>query len=164
MKSYLNSNHIYTTEVYKTQIELSKLGYLHPKFINGYFNLETEKAVKDYQLAHSMINDGVLTDKIYNRLVKTENAVVNNNGKYNRKLYTVVSKASTDEVKNKDAFFNDSKDNELRKGNVNIKIKYAETGEVTIQDVKYRSVGRQMNTSGEAIYEVFEFIAKDIKE
>ena len=87
-----------------------------------------------------------------------------NSGVYNRNLYTEKTVINDDAVRNEDAFFNDTKNSQLRKGTVDIKIKYAQTGETIIKDVKYRSVGRQINASGEAIYEAYEFIAKDIIE
>jgi peptidoglycan hydrolase-like protein with peptidoglycan-binding domain len=165
MLSYLNNNNKYNKDIFKAQVELSKLNLLNSKYINGYFNLETEKAIKEFQNKNNILSDGILDDKTYKKLVQKNIAKTNtNSGVYNRNLYTEKTVINDDSVRNEDAFFNDTKNSQLRKGTVDIKIKYAQTGETIIKDVKYRSVGRQINASGEAIYEAYEFIAKDIIE
>lgn len=151
--------------MYDVQVELCRLGFLNNKYIDGFFNIETEKSIKKYQLKNSYTPNGILDDELINSIIGVRNLETIESGKYSRKIYqTAETKVNDKYIKNADAFFNDGKDSELRKGNTSIRIKYAEVGETIIQDVKYRSVGRQFNTSGEAIYEVYEFIARDILE
>lgn len=64
----------------------------------------------------------------------------------------------------RDNFFN--KDKDLRKSNVNIRIEYGPdmTSSKTITNVYFRSLGQQLDGSGNPIYDNIEFIGRDIRE
>lgn len=167
MLSYTNSKDTYNEEVLNAQRGLSKEGYLNSKFVSGYFGLETESAIKAYQADNSYTVNGKIDTNVKNGLMKSEE--VNNSlyGKYNRSLYSVSSNKSTynsNTIGPQDSFFNDAKDSELRKASVDIHIKYANNGTATIEDVSFRSIGRQFNSNGDAVCEIYEFIGRDLKE
>lgn len=64
----------------------------------------------------------------------------------------------------RDNFFN--KDKDLRKSNINIRIEYGPdmTSSKTITNVYFRSLGQQLDGSGNPIYDNIEFIGRDIRE
>lgn len=169
MFNYINNKDEFDEDILKMQSKLCKLGYLKSKFINGVYSLETEKAIKDLQRDKGFTVDGKISENI---LRVMDSPKISNNtslGKYNRSLYVnenVRSDGSQGEetIDKQEPYFNDKKENELRKSTVNIKIKYAETGWTIIEDVSFRSINRRMDSSGEAIYEIYEFIGRDLLE
>lgn len=168
MFNYINNKDEFNEKVLNVQSNLSKLGYLNSKFINGIYSLETEKAIKAFQRDKGLNVDGKLSEEVL-RVMDTPKTTTNSNlGKYNRSLYVNQNSRSDssgdEEINEQEPFFNDKKENELRKGTINIKIKYAETGYTTIKDVSIRSIGRQINSTGDAVFEMYEFIGRDLIE
>lgn len=167
MLSYIKDKDTYSETVLNTQRELSKAGYLNSKFIDGYFNLETESAIKSFQSDNYLTVNGKIDSNVKSGLLRNEEVENTSYGKYNRSLYTTSKVNPSDNsttIGPQDPFFNDNKENELRKASVDIHIKYANNGTATIEDVSFRSIGRQFNSNGDAVCEIYEFIGRDLKE
>ena len=133
----------------------------------GYFKLETEKAFKKYQSSKSSSPNGIYdTSKISNFSVNGDDVSYDdNNGKINRMISTNELEEIVEEAKEK-PFFNDDKENILRKGTLNIEINYSNSKfqRRIIEGVKIRSLGQSIDANGEAISDVYEFIGRDIIE
>lgn len=58
---------------------LQKLGY--PLLVSNYFSPDTEKAVRDFQLSHSLVVDGIVGIKTWSRLLEIANVGYASNNK-----------------------------------------------------------------------------------
>lgn len=71
-----------------------------------------------------------------------------------------------DNNNNNDSFFNSNNTDLLRQDDIDISITYGtnQTHKKTIKSAKFRSIGQQIDANGNPIYEIYEFIAKDLLE
>lgn len=163
--SYHNNNNSYSDEIVKLQKYLSVNNYLDRKNINGYFDLNTEKALKQYQISNNLISSGIYNSKEINTELVADN--LNNNGVYRMITNSKQSnKSETKPDKNHTTFFNDDKEYVFRKSNIDVIIEYAnsEKQKRKIEQIKIRSMSQVIDTSGEVIADVYQFLAKDIIE
>ena len=158
-------------DVEKLQRRLVNAGYLDKSHITGYYDMDTKKAYMKHQRNNNVTPTGEFETETFKNEQKE---ISNNDGKlYSSELYNLNSRGVAKNINNdKDTmedcntFFNDNKTNMLRQGNVEIGITYANSKrqKKKITGVKFRSVSQVIDSSGEPIAEVFEFVGKDLKE
>lgn len=128
------------------------------------YNLEVSNAVMEFQALLNMEKKtGILDDATYQTMILYYNKLIDN----------VIEEDDEDEEDTKtvsisphfDSFFADERFKMFRRNHKDIKIVFG-NGSVTktIKDVFMRSVTVEVDTSGNPISEVYEFIARDIKE
>lgn len=71
-----------------------------------------------------------------------------------------------DNNNNTDSFFNSNNADALRQNGIDIAIVYGadQIHTKTIKSVNFRSLGQQLDANGNPIYEMYEFIGKDLLE
>lgn len=134
----------------------------------GYYKLKTEKAYKKYQKEKGWTVDGIYdTSKQVDFDVNGNDvAVGDSNGKIDTRVSNSTDNTNTDTDTESKPFFNDSKENILRKGNLSIEINYSNSSKQKriIERVKLRSLGQSIDANGDAIADVYEFVGRDIIE
>ena len=172
---YSTHSKVYSDEVKNLQSELSKYGYLSPSCINGYYDLNTEKSFKAFQKKNDEVPNGIFDTTGFSI---EEISKVDNNGKLNRSnqdlepgggevgLSDGSGNSSSLEEREMNPFFNDSKGYVFRKGEIDILIEYANSTKQRrkIEGVKIRSMSQIVDTNGEAIADVYNFVARDLIE
>ena len=127
------------------------------------FDLDLEQAIQEFQKRMGLSQTGVLDDTTWQSMLWYAN-------KYSDEVVddTEESEEYYDNISNSphfNSFFHEDNLKTYRRNHQDIKIVLGNNTVVkTIKDVIMRSVSVEVDTSGNPIYEVYEFIAKDVIE
>ena len=146
------------------------LGYLSASDIGNAYNLTYYQAVKAFQKDYlgGAACDGVLTPYVMSAieseaLGKTQSQVSNN-----ARMASNARSASSETVKGNeiDSFFSTSKSNLLRRQGYSILIEIGDHEQYlkALLDIRLRSKSVAVDASGNPIAEVYDFIARDLRE
>lgn len=152
----------YSEDVKKIQSRLMYYNFLETSDIDGYFGINTQNAVKKFQINHGLNVDGIIGAGTYNLLFsdKSKKDIDEDLYKPNDEKEEIAS------IKNEGSFFKETSEEPLRKDNGDIEIRFSqnENKNKVLKNVYYRSVGFSIDPrTGEAIGEMYEFVAKDMK-
>lgn len=168
-------NPIANNDIYIIKQRLCALGYIK-KVEDNIFDFELEEAIKKFQLDNDMLSNGVIDDITYNRLFKSSRVhevgsggtVSGGGGSSSSDKNDVVGKIenTTDYKPPKiaDSYFSNEHDALFRKGNLEITIKYAGKNKKTLKNVTLYNKDQVIDSNGEPIYEVYQFVAKDLED
>lgn len=147
----------------KIQQALYKLGYLRQSEITGVLDLTTESALKKYQDDNGIVSDGTISNQTIIRLMKVQVTDDDLTPPVQTEPLQQPSFKEGEDAR-QPSFFNKAKD--FRKNNSKITIEYGpnKTQKKTITNCMFRSLGQEISPSGEPLYEVIEFIGRDIQE
>lgn len=160
-KFYLNlSSPMISDNVKLIQSKLVILNLLRRTDVDGYFGVDTEKAVKSFQKRIGLNSNGIVDkttwDKLFENSIAEDVATESNNN---------TSESSGVGSNNNSSFFNSSRKQSLRKNGNDIIIKFGNEHRIkTLKQVVYRSKSVIINAGGEPIAETYDFIAKDLIE
>ena len=172
--------------------ELNKQGFLDNKYVDGWFDLSTEKAVKNYQVANGISPTGIIGKAEWD-LIFTETTPGtddkpdikvdgNTNGQITNPDGTpvaigdsnFVSKDEPDKIPEQKydgsskhtPYFNQYNTKQLRKTDLEMKIDFGANHPLSkiIKHMYLRSAGIEVDASGNPMYEIFEFVAQDVVE
>lgn len=165
--TYENYKDIFHEDTKSLQVLLCQLGLLDNNDITGYFGLNTEKAFKVYQKMNGKVPNGKFDTSLFNFDDEEDNS--DNDGKLltPRLINNEVNERSVEQTnKDKLPFFNDNKEYVFRKGNIDVEIEYANSLRQNrkIEGIKIRSVSQMIDSTGEVIADVYDFIARDLIE
>ena len=165
-------------DVRDMQFRLYKLGYLLSVNVDNSYGPLTIAALKKFQTDNGLPATGSTDTKTMAKLKQLttahysdpRNEMVEDDKKAGSPVASTTSVNTYDEryEKSEDnlkgTFFNKSDD--FRKTNIPIRIEYGpnRTSKKTITNVYFRSLGQQLDGSGTPIYDVIEFIGRDIEE
>ena len=127
------------------------------------FDLDLEQAIQEFQKKMNLAQTGVLNDATWQTMLWYAD-------KYNDEIVSDESQLVQDYGEASlsphfNSFFHEDNLKTYRRNHQDIKIILGNNTIVkTIKDVVMRSVSVEVDTSGNPIYEVYEFIAKDIIE
>lgn len=170
--------------------ELCKQGFLENNHVDGWFDLYTERAVKNYQVANGLSPTGIVTKHVWDLLFKkdksdfAEDKSDNNDSNFNfgnkhgNKTSigdgNFISKNAEDKIPDHKydgsskhtPYFNQFNTKQLRKTDLEMKIDFGANSPLSkiIKHMYLRSTGIEVDASGNPIYEVYEFIAQDVIE
>lgn len=136
---------------------------------NSYYDLDFCEKVQQFCIDHNLENpDGSVTDTVLSALIDAGKSVVDD-----------TTKGEADDEPEKDdegdgidtdsehydSFFEESNERVFRKNKTNLIVSFGD-GSIahTIYDIHMRSVGVEVDTSGNPIFETYEFIAKDVTD
>lgn len=161
-KFYLNlSSPMISDNIKLIQSKLVSLGYLRRTDVDGYFGVDTEKAVKSFQRGIGLNSNGIVDKSTWDKLF--ENSLAEDAATEPTNTETEV--ASDIGSNNNSSFFNSSRKQSLRKNGTDIIIKFgSEHRTKTLKQVVYRTKSVVINAGGEPIAETYDFIAKDLIE
>ena len=161
-KFYMNlSAPIIGEDVRLIQVMLASEGLLKQTDVDGYFGVETERAVKAYQRKQGILVSGIVDKTTWDRLFK-DTATIDDSS---TPLVGDTGDSYIVGSNNKESFFNPSRKQSLRKNGSNIVITLGDNHRVKmIENVVFRSKAVVINASGEPIAETYDFIAKDLIE
>ncbi|AIY85353.1 putative peptidoglycan binding domain protein (plasmid) [Clostridium baratii str. Sullivan] len=145
------------SEIYLIKKRLEFLGYLN-EVNNDIYDNDTKAAIKKYQSDNKISVTGAVDNDTYNLLFKEisiANVDVSN--------FSLL-RSGDQQQQEEEKFFDESKSDLFRKGNLEIKIKYGKGQVITLQKVKLYNKDQMIDSNGEPIYDVYQFIAQDIKE
>lgn len=159
-------------KVRNMQFKLYKLGYLLSTQIDNLYGPITTAAVKKFQADNGLPPTGTADAKTLARLSEMA-------AKYNADFDdgdAPLAESEKEEgenawvpekpviIKDNSPFFDI--DTVFRKSNVPIRIEYGpnRTSKKTITNVFFRSLGQQLDGSGNPLYDTIEFIGRDIEE
>lgn len=153
------------------QFRLYRLGYLKSTDIDGLYGPITTSAMKKFQADQKLPVTGKADAKSKSRLIEL---TAKYEPDYDSGTGTEYKDAVKDErfeaptvssgEENLNAFFDRNKI--LRKANIPITIEYGPNKKQrkTITSVFFRSLGQQLDGSGNPVYDTIEFIGRDIEE
>ena len=110
---------------------------------------------KDYDFVYNLLSNSIYKNWSYdNNPIKSNKSTEDDIGVYGGSF----------ETSNNKPFFNPSNIDQLRKSKFDITVVYGAKGENArkIKDVTPISVSQQMDASGEPLYDIYEFIARDV--
>lgn len=127
--------------------------------------------IKAYQKANSLPQTGILTDSllhnIYNKAVSNSSDIIEdnfNNTKDSQNQLTD-SEGNITVLPHYDPFFLNNSSKDARKNHKDIIISFGDgSHSKIIKDVFMRSVSVEVDTQGNPISEIYQFIARDLKE
>jgi len=151
------------------QFRLYRLGYLKSTDIDGLYGPITTAAVRKFQSDNGLSPTGKAD-------VKTKSKLIEMTTKYQPDYDSGTGQEYEDLVKEKDERYEETGDEEdtaffdkdaiMRKSNIPIRIEYGpnRSQKKTILNVFFRSLGQQLDGSGNPVYDTIEFIGRDIEE
>lgn len=144
---------------------LEKCGIQIPKTTDEYTE-EIANAVKQFQkLAGIKVINGILNTETFQTLIKRAKSLMNDEIEDDSSNTEIPDNTEESNSPHYDSFFSDDKDKTFRKNNKDIQIIFGDGTIIkTIKDVFMRSVSVEVDTSGNPISEIYEFIARDVKE
>lgn len=153
------------------QFRLYRLGYLKSTGIDGLYGPITTSAMKKFQSDHGLSATGKADAKSKSKLIEltTKYTPDYDSGTGSEYREAVKKDIRFEEPvpiseENLNAFFDRNKI--LRKANIPITIEYGPNKKQrkTITSVFFRSLGQQLDGSGNPVYDTIEFIGRDIEE
>lgn len=145
------------SEIYLIKKRLEFLGYLN-EVNNDIYDNDTKAAIKKYQSDNKISVTGAVDDDTYSSLFK-ERSIAN----VDVSSFSL-SRSGDKQQQEEEKFFDENKSDLFRKGDLEIKIKYGKGQVTTLQKVKLYNKDQMIDSNGEPIYDVYQFIAQDIKE
>jgi len=145
---------------------LDKAGYpISSDHKDGLYDQAVENIVKKFQKDNGLTEDGITNQDLLDKIVEKANENAND---------VIEEEAPIDEIKieedpefnaHYDSYFNTNASKVARLNHKDIKIVFGNSSITkTIKDVFMRSVSVEVDTSGNPISEVYEFIARDVIE
>lgn len=151
-------------DVASIQCQLNYYGLLSSYDITSKYDLKTSNAVKELQRKHGLEVNGIVDEKVWDKLFNSEQSI------YEEKLFSSSRKLTRDveyddSLGNVNTFFTPENKDIFRRNNNDIIITYGPDHKQRIlKNVIFNSKSQVISPSGEAIYDVYEFIARDIEE
>ena len=133
----------------------------------------TEDAVKSWQRSINETPTGWVSESNWNTLFgnRDDNSGTINyddtaNSEYHKdgNIFTTGTPSTINKHVTEMPFFNDQSAKQLRKSNIDIQISFGANNSMnrTLKNVFMRSVGQQIGANGEPIYDLYEFVARDL--
>lgn len=147
------------------QMMLYKLGYLTKQSdIDGVEGPTTANAIRGFQSRNGYTPNGLMSNETYTALKRLAGDIDEIIDAVATPTIEEYDDAQWSEDTKHDSFF--TKNEELRNDNIDITIEFGAEKKVkkVLKNVFFRSVGTEVSPEGEAIYEVIEFIARDLEE
>lgn len=159
---FSKSKDLLNTDIKKIQMILKSKGYLTKNDISGIWDITTERAIRQFQKDNNLNATGELDITTYNLIYQGVSRTTTGLETSDLALRTR-TKALEIGTNNIYGYFEEEDFNKL-KNKSSIVITYGKEKRKIIKDVIFRSVGQQIDASGEAIFDAYEFIARDIEE
>ena len=146
------------------------LGYLSASDIGNTYNLTYYQAVKAFQKDYlgGAACDGILTPYVMNAIESEALGKTQSQVSSNARMASNARSASSTTVKDNeiDSFFSASKSNLLRRQGYSILIEIGDHEQYlkALLDIRLRSKSVAVDASGNPIAEVYDFIARDLRE
>lgn len=123
-------------------------------FDNDYKKVYLGESEKDYDFIYNLLANSVYADAGYSLPIKESKSTTDGLGYFGGSYQTSTNKP----------FFDPSNIESLRKSRFDVTIVYGAKGEQArkIRQVTPISVSQEMNASGEPIFDVYEFVARDV--
>lgn len=148
----------------EVRIYLKKAGININNLDSNQYDLSMYNAVKEFQENNNLTTNGILNNLTLTTLIKYVEINNSSNISYDSED-TSTEVSDTDTNPHYNSFFSNNNFKLGRKNRQNIKIVLGNDNNTkTIIDVFFRSQTIEYDTSGNPISEVYEFIARDIKE
>lgn len=150
------------------QFRLYRLGYLKSTDIDGLYGPITTAAVRKFQSDNGLSPTGKADAKTKSKLIemttKYQSDYDSGTGEQYEDLVYQKDERYEEEERSYNAFFD--KEIIMRKSNIPIRIEYGpnRSQKKTILNVFFRSLGQQLDGSGNPVYDTIEFIGRDIEE
>ena len=130
---------------------------------NTCYDEAVAQAVKAFQVKTGMTETGILTDTVYKALLYYEKRI--SDIVYDESGEIVDQDTDLSTSPHYNSFFRTDNFKQFRKNHQDIQIVFGDRSIIkTIKDVHVRSVTVEVDTSGNPISEVYEFIARDVVE
>lgn len=166
-------NNVYFEDVKEIERALASKGFLKQEYIDGYCDLFTENAVKSWQRSIGATATGWVSESNWNALFgdydenkDTIDYDDTEDSKYYKddNIYPGGTPNKYSEQATERPFFNEQNGKQLRKANIDIQIKFGANNSMnrTLKNVYMRSIGQQIGANGEPIYDLYEFVARDL--
>lgn len=159
-------NPIVNSDIYIVKQRLCALGYI--KKVNDYiFDIELEKAIKKFQADNNLEIDGVITESLLNYLFKEVKVSREVNLS---KTSSIVARDKENDTSDyevptlEDSYFSDENSNLLKKSNLEITIKYAGANKKILKNVTLYNKDQVIDSNGEPIYDIYQFVARDLED
>lgn len=128
------------------------------------YDQTVEQAVRDFQSAFGLTANGILDDKTLQAMIYCKDKLSDIVFDESIQDYVAPDAQETGSP-HYDSFFHNDRFKQHRQNQKDIKIVFGSANIVkTIKDVYMRSVSVEVDTSGNPIAEIYEFIARDITE
>lgn len=128
------------------------------------YDENVEQSIMEFQYKNDLPVTGMIDEYTAQKLIDKSNEIMENNVKAqdDKEEYDEDADISYPHY---EPFFKENSDKDARSSRKNITIKFGD-GQIAkkIIDVYMRSIGTEIDTSGNPISETYEFIARDLKE
>lgn len=129
-----------------------------------YYDINMEAGIMEFQSKNGLPVTGIFDEETAKKLKTVSDDAINNsvNDDIEEEEYSV---ENINVYPHYDSFFRQESDKTVRKSHKDIIIKFGDGQiEKRLIDVYMRSIGVEIDTSGNPISETYEFIARDLKE
>lgn len=162
--SYVQNNMYNYEFIPEVRVYLKRAGINIKNLVSTSYDLDMYNSIKEFQELVNLTPSGILNNNTLSSLIKyvdanNSNNVTDDSGNTQEVINT------SDSNPHYNSFFNTDNYKLARKNGQNIKIVLGNNNNTkTIVDVFFRSQSVEYDTSGNPIAEIYEFIARDIKE